>query len=165
MQSIPGYESDCVRIALFDRKSGERTLLTQEFDNWVDDVVWAPDSKSIYFTGDVLGHTPIYKVDIKTKHCTPVFDLKKIDGPDVSPDGKFAAFVERSVGSPSELWRVSTTGKNPQRLTYLNKPVEDAVDIRPAEEMWISSPTGKKDPHFYREAPRLRPVKKISAHS
>jgi len=160
MQSIPAYESDCFRIALFDRTTGEKTVLTQEFDNWVNDFVWAPDSKSIYFTGDVLGHTPIYKVDIKTRRCSPVFDMKKIDGTDISPDGKFAAFVERSVGSPTELWRVSTTGKNPQRLTYFNKPVEDAVDIRPAEEMWISSPTGKKIHTFIVKPHGFDPSKK-----
>ncbi len=160
MQSIPGYESDRFRIALFDRSTGEKTVLTQEFDNWVNDFVWAPDSKSIYFTGDVLGHTPIYKVDIKTKSSMPVLDMKKIDGTDISPDGKFIAFVERSVGSPSELWRVSTQGKNPQRLTYLNKPVEDEVDIRPAEEMWISSPTGKKIHTFIVKPHGFDPSKK-----
>ena len=159
-QKTPGYESDCFRIALYDRKTGEKTLLTEAFDNWVDDFAWAPDSKSIYFTGEVQGHQPMYVVDIKSKKISPVVDLKKIDSYDISPDGKSVVVVRRSVGEPAELWRASTQGKNPQRLTILNKPIEDDVDIRPAEEMWITSPTGVKVHTFIVKPHNFDPSKK-----
>ncbi|HMK38685.1 MAG TPA: S9 family peptidase, partial [Bacteroidota bacterium] len=46
-QTVPGYESDRFRLALYDRTSGEKRILTEKFDNWVDDIAWGPDSKSI----------------------------------------------------------------------------------------------------------------------
>jgi Tol biopolymer transport system component len=44
-QKIPGYESDLFRIAIYGRKTGETTILTESFDNWVDAFHWAPDQK------------------------------------------------------------------------------------------------------------------------
>src|SRR5579864_1643155 len=35
-QQRPGYESDRFRLMLYDRKTGERKNLTEEFDRWVD---------------------------------------------------------------------------------------------------------------------------------
>ncbi|HTR82379.1 MAG TPA: S9 family peptidase [Bacteroidota bacterium] len=159
-QTIPAYESDRFRLAILDRKTGEKTVLTEAFDNWVDDFAWAPDSKSIYFTADVRGHTPLYRVNIATKEIAPILDVKQIDAYDISPDGTFLTFVHRSVGEPAEIWRASTEGKDLERLTYFNKPVEDSVDIRPAEVMWISSPTGAKIQTFIVKPHDFDPSKK-----
>jgi dipeptidyl aminopeptidase/acylaminoacyl peptidase len=144
MQTVPTYESDRIRLVIYDRSTKQKTTLTEEFDNWVSGFQWAPDSRSIYFTADVRGHVPLYNVDIKTNRIRKVIDVKTIDAFDISPDGKWVVFARRSVGQPREIWRASTNGRNLQRLTSFNKSVEDAVDIRPAEEMWIPSPTGKK---------------------
>ena len=160
MQTIPTYEADRFRLALYDRETKQKTVLTEAFDNWVNSFQWAPDSRSIYFLADVHGHVPLYNVDIKTKKIRPVIDAKYIDTFDISPDGKWVAFVRRSVGEPREIWRATTDGKNIQRLTFLNKQVEDEVDIRPAEEMWISSPTGKKVHTFIVKPHNFDPAKK-----
>jgi dipeptidyl aminopeptidase/acylaminoacyl peptidase len=160
-QMIPTYESDLFRIALYDRKTGERKTLTEAFDNWVDDIKWAPDSRSIYFTADVKGHVPLYNVDIETKKIAPVIDVKTIDDFDISPDGKYIVFTRRSVGEPREVWRCTSEGKNLQRLTTFNKSVEDEVDIRPAEELWFWSPaSGKKIQTFVVKPHGFDPTKK-----
>ena len=143
-QLIPGYESDRFRIALFDRTTKQKTILTEDFDNWVNDIAWAPDSRTIYFLADVQGHEPLYAIDIRTKDITQVVDAKTIDAFSVHPDGKSVAFIARSVGEPRELFRVGTQGKNFQQISTFNKALSETVDIRPAEEMWIPSPTGKK---------------------
>ncbi len=160
MQTIPAYESDLFHIALYDRKSGEKTVLTEKFDNWVNEFTWAPDSKSIYFTADVQGHTPLYRVEVNSKEITQVVDVKYIDAIDLSPDGKSLAIVRRAVGEPVEMWHATTQGKNLRRLTFLNKQLEDSVDIRPAEEMWITSPTGKKIHTFIVKPHNFDPSKK-----
>lgn len=36
-QTVPSYESDRFRLALYDRTTGEKRVLTEELDNWVDD--------------------------------------------------------------------------------------------------------------------------------
>lgn len=67
LQQVPGYESDRFRLAIYDRAAKKSTVLTEKFDNWVDDYKWAPDSKSIFFLGQVQGAEPLYKLDIARK--------------------------------------------------------------------------------------------------
>lgn len=147
-QSIPGYEADLFRIALYERSTGKIEVITEgKFNNWVNECQWSPDSKFIYFTADVQGHVPLYSIDVKSRSIVPVLDAKTIDAFRISPDGRSILYTRRSVGEPVELWKAALekgTAKNPVRLTVFNKPVEDSTDIRPAEELWISSPTGKK---------------------
>lgn len=144
MQIVPTFEADLFRLALYDRKTGQKTVLTEAFDNWVGSFQWAPDSKSIYFTADYQGANPLYRVDIASKKITNVVDFRAIDNFDISPDGRSVVVSRRSVGDPREIWACKTNGKDQKRLTTFNRAVEEAVDIRPAEEMWIDSPTGKK---------------------
>lgn len=160
LQLIPTYESDKIRIGLYNRNTGEKSILTEEFDDWVGSFKWSPDSKSIYFTAQVEGHFPLYKVEIKSKKITKVIDVKTIDAFDLSSDGKTLVFARRSVGEPVELWSCSSTGKNLKQLTFFNKQIADEVDIRPAEEMWIPSPTGKKIHTFIVKPHNFDPNKK-----
>ena len=141
-QKIPGYESDRFRLAIYNRKTGQKRILTESFNNWVDDFQWAPNSKSIYFIGEVKGHFPLYNVRLKDNRIHLVADLKTINAFDISPDGKWVAVSRRAVQDPTEIWRVRTNGKSARRLTFLNKAVEDSVDIRPVEERWIPGADG-----------------------
>lgn len=143
MQTVPGFESDRFRLALFERATGTVTVLTESFDSWVNAFAWSPDARRIYFTADVKGTVPLFRLDIKTKTITQITTGKTIDAFDVSPDGRTIVFVRRSVNEPRDLWRCDADGKNLRRLTFFNKEVEETVDLRPAEEQWIPSPTGK----------------------
>ncbi len=160
MQKIPTYESDRFRLAIYDRRTGKKTILTESFDYWVDAFAWAPDSRSIYFTAEVKGHVPLYKVDIRSRKIRQILDVKTIDDFVISPDGKWVVLTRRSVGEPREIWRATTKGKKLQRLTFFNKAIEDSVDIRPAEEMWIPSPTGRKIHTFIVKPHNFDPNKK-----
>ena len=160
MQKAPGYESDLLRLAIYDRQTRQKTVLTDDFDNWVDDFHWGPDSRSLYFTADVRGHKPLFNVNIRSKKIRQIVDLKTIDSFDISPDGKTVAISRRSVGEPREIWRVSVNGKKLRRLTEFNKEIEETVDIRPAEEMWIASPTGQKIHTFIVKPHGFDPAKK-----
>ena len=160
MQTVPGFESDRIRLAIYDRKTSTITVLTDAFDNWVDEFHWAPDSKSVYFTGEVKGSVPLLNVDIKTKKITPIVDPKTIDAFDIAGGNGPIVFVRRSIHEPREVWSVDVSGKNLKRLTTFNKEIEDTVDIRPEEEMWIDSPTGKKIHTFIVKPHNFDPNKK-----
>ena len=56
-QQRPGYESDRFRLMLYDRKTGEKKNLTENFDHWVGTIAWTPDSKTIYFSAEHEGHS------------------------------------------------------------------------------------------------------------
>jgi len=160
IQTVPRYESDWIRLALYERATGTRTIISESFDNWIGDIGWAPDSKSIWFTAPVQGHTPLFNIDIASKNIRKVIDVKTMDAFSVSSDGKTVVFSRRSVGDPAEIWRCNADGRDLKRLTTLNKAVADEVDIRPAEEMWIQSPTGRKIHTFIVKPHDFDPAKK-----
>jgi dipeptidyl aminopeptidase/acylaminoacyl peptidase len=159
-QRIPAYESDLFLIALYNRATGEKTILTDKFDNWENDIVWSNDSKTIYFTAQHEGHVPLYKIDIATKKIDKILDVKTIDAFSLSPDNKTVIFTRRSVGEPAEMWSASIDGKNLKQITTFNKDLADQVDIRPAEEMWIQSPSGSKIEAFVVKPHGFDPAKK-----
>lgn len=143
-QVVPKYESDRFRLALYERSGGKKRILTESFDNWVDAVAWSPDSKSIYFTADVEGRTPLFRLDVGSGSLTKIYEGGMIDEFAVAPDGSTVAFVRRTVGEPREIWSVAASGGDPVRLTSFNAEIAGRVDIRPAIEMWIPSPTGHR---------------------
>src|SRR5207302_8803390 len=63
-QARPGYESDLFRLIVFDRKTGEKKNLTENFDRWVETFIWSTDSLRLYFKADEQGVVPIHSVRI-----------------------------------------------------------------------------------------------------
>ncbi len=159
-QVTPNYEADCLRIALFDRQTRQTSILSGAFDNWATGLAWGHDARTIYFTADVKGHVPLFSIDIATRAITRVVDVQTIDAFSVAETGSGIAFVRRSVGEPRELWAVDAKGNSLRRLTLFNKEIEDAVDIRPAEELWIPSPTGRMIHTFLVKPHGFDPAKK-----
>jgi dipeptidyl aminopeptidase/acylaminoacyl peptidase len=73
MQETPGYESDRFQLVLFDRKTGQITSLTRDFDKWVGSFAWAasPQVKGtvrvydrIYISAEETGGSPIFLVPV-----------------------------------------------------------------------------------------------------
>jgi dipeptidyl aminopeptidase/acylaminoacyl peptidase len=143
--TIPGYESDRMQLAVYDRKTKKITHLTEEVDNWISDFQWAPDSKSIYYTVQEKARLPIYNVNIKNLKNKKILEADYIKEFLVTPDGKYLVFSRSSIGEPYEIWKYRIGKKNSlKRLTTLNKEVEDKVDIRPPKELWVEGAEGKK---------------------
>jgi len=77
-QQRPGYESDRFRLMLYDRKTGEKRNLTENWDHWVGSFGWA-GRHEIDLTAEDEGQSPIYYVfpEICPNGCYPV---KVLDG-------------------------------------------------------------------------------------
>lgn len=134
-QRTPGYESDRFILGLINRKTGEKRVLTEQFDNWVDDFQWSADSKQIYFLGEVRGEEPLYAVDLAKGHIRPVIAGKAISG--FCADGKGGFYYSYSTtGKPSALYHADKKGRETQ-VSHLNDQLEAEVDMRPSETMWV----------------------------
>jgi dipeptidyl aminopeptidase/acylaminoacyl peptidase len=159
-QKIPNYESDKFRIALFDRTTKETKIITESFDNWITDFVWNYDSKTIYFTGDVKGYSPIYKIDIASNKITEMTGQKSVLGFDISPNGKFIYYMARAVDNPGEIYLLNLTNDLAMQLTEFNKKFLEEVDVRPAEKMWVKGAGGKNVEVFIVKPHNFDPNKK-----
>jgi dipeptidyl aminopeptidase/acylaminoacyl peptidase len=138
-QATAGYESDLLRIALYDRRAKTTRYLTdrKNFDNWVTEVAWTPDSKTILFQADFQGRNPLYRLDVETGKISPVLTDGTIGGWEFTPDGTSVVYSRRTVADPPEIFRAAADGGERRQLTRFNQELVERVDIRPAEEMWF----------------------------
>jgi len=75
-----------LELPIYNRETGNTKIITNSFDNWVDDFKWNPDSKSI-FIGEYHGFSPIYKINISTDSISDISGERSISDFDLSPNG------------------------------------------------------------------------------
>lgn len=156
-QSVPGFESDRFRVAVYNIRALQTEVLTESFDYTTDDLSWSSDSKSIYFTANNRGYNPIYKVDIQSKNITKITDDKAFLGYQKSKDEKTLYVMFTTVDRPWEIYSYDVKASEYSQITYFNKKLTEEVDIRPAEQMWVDGADGVPvhvfivKPHGYEE--------------
>ena len=177
MQKRAGYESDRFRLVVYDRKSGQIDNLTEDFDHWVENIVWTPDSSTIYFTSEDKGEVPIYRVNARShaprpdqdlaKHpaSSAYFDVEEItrganDDLVISPDGKTLVFTRMSVQAPNEVYKLAIGSKDAEKLSHLNDPVLSQVAMQPLESFWFAGAGGTKVQGFLVKPPNFDANKK-----
>ena len=156
-QTIPGFEADRFRVAVYNTQTLQSETLTEAFDYTTDNLSWSSDSKSIYFLADNHGYSPVYRVDIQTKNISKLTDDKAVRGYQASNDGKTLFLTFTSVDKPTEMFSYNVNAGVYSQITFYNKKLTEEVDIRPAEQIWVDGADGVPvhvfivKPHDYRE--------------
>ncbi|TAJ16639.1 MAG: S9 family peptidase [Planctomycetota bacterium] len=161
-QQTPGYESELRQLCVLDRKSGAVRELTSRagFDDWVNDMRWSASSNALYFSAEYRGRTPVFRAEIAGGAPKNVLEHAFLNGWEPLPDDSGIAYSSRAIASPPELYRRDFAKPAPQQLTRFNQTLVDAVDIRPAEELWIRG-EGAYDVHTFVVKPHgFDPAKK-----
>ncbi|MDT3695551.1 MAG: S9 family peptidase [Ignavibacterium sp.] len=140
--TIPGFEADRFRVAVYDIKALQTQTLTEAFDYTTSDLSWSPDSKSIYFTANVQGYNPVFKVDAVSKVVTKITDDKAVRGYQISKDQQTVFLNFSSVDKPTEIYSYTLNSGVYSQITFYNKKISEDVDIRPAEQMWVDGADG-----------------------
>ena len=187
-QQRPGYESDRFRLMLYDRKTGEKRNLTEDFDHWVGTFTWAPDSKAIYFAAEHMSHSIIYAVSTlpsagvdKTLREAPTRAIVGGFNDDlaVAPDGKTLVFSRMSISAPTEIYAGDASGSGcPARtgdvdpgkescslnrdwaLTRVNHSLLSQISMAPLEPFSFKGANGDDVEGFLVKPPNFEASKK-----
>jgi len=161
----PGYEADRECLTLYDRKTQTHTSLTEPLDRSVAQILWAPDSKKIYFACREEGYSPIYRVNLKG-------NLKRITRQGyntniaITPKGERLIFLRSYNHMPAELFSLSIKGKRKGKqpgatqLTFENNGFLAAFDLPQLEEFWFKGAEDTKVHGFILKPPGFDPNKK-----
>jgi len=182
-QQRPGYESDRFRLMLYDRKTGEKKSLTEDFEQWVGSIAWSPDSRAIYFSSEHKGHSLIYAVGVErqkdgsypTRTLVYGFD----DDVAVAPDGKRLIYSRISIKFPTEIYAADATGEGcpsktgdvdagnescsltkDWRLTHVNDALLSQVEMQPLENFTFKGAHDDEVEGFMVKPPNFDPNKK-----
>jgi dipeptidyl aminopeptidase/acylaminoacyl peptidase len=154
---IPGFEADRFRVAIYNTQTLQSEVLTESFDYTTDNLSWSFDSKSVYFTADNRGYSPVYRIDVQSKNITKVTDDKAILDYQVTKDEQTVYALFSAVDKPGEIYSYNVNGSEYSQITYFNKKLIEETDIRPAEQMWVDGAEGIPvhvfivKPHGYEE--------------
>ena len=187
-QQRPGYESDRFRLMLYDRKTGEKRNLTEDFDHWVGSFTWAPDSKTIYFSAEHMSHSLLYAVQTAAMSGAQGnanrFKMRALvggynDDPLVTPDGKTILFTRMSITAPNEIYASETAGNGcPARtgevdpgqencslnkdraLTHMNQAQLAQIDMQKYESFSFKGAGGDEVEGLLVKPPNFDPKKK-----
>jgi dipeptidyl aminopeptidase/acylaminoacyl peptidase len=125
-QARAGYESDRFRLVLYGRDTRQIKDLLPNFDRWVDEEAWSPDSNIIYFTAGDRGREPVF--EIYPEAATPRPGLVDFSGKDPCafadlhplPPSSSAHLIaaKMTVQSPSEVVKLATTSDSGLSVTH-----------------------------------------------
>jgi dipeptidyl aminopeptidase/acylaminoacyl peptidase len=171
MQKRAGYESDRFRLVVYDRSAGTIHNLTEDFDQWVENIVWTPDSSAIYFSSENKGEAPIYRINVYSTvqvevtgkgHVPstvryPVLEITRgvNDELGFTPDGKTLIFTRLSVQAPSEVYKMDVASKKVEQLSHLNEAVLAEIEMQPVESFWFAGAGGTKVQGFLLKPPHF----------
>ena len=86
-QERAGYESDKFRLVIYDRATKQIKNVLPNFDRWVDEFVWAPDSQKIYFASGDEGEEPVFSTDLTGKDLRQLTESGEYGDLHVAPGG------------------------------------------------------------------------------
>jgi dipeptidyl aminopeptidase/acylaminoacyl peptidase len=183
-QQRPGYESDRFRLIVYDRKTGEKKNLTENFDGWVGTFTWSPDSKRIYFAHQWQDESPVesFAIDRSFEQTVTVDgDPKETarynaavvvrdgynDDITLTQDGKTVVFTRMSISSPNEIYKTDSERSvteqltHPaERLTHFNDAVLSTVLMSPPDSFWFKGAHNDKVQGFLVKPPNFDASKK-----
>ena len=160
-QARAGYEADRWQLMLLDRSSGQLRSLTANFDSGVEEFVWAPDSKNLYFAAEEKASKPLWSVKTAGGDVTRIVAHGDNSQVTVTSDGNHLVFCSQMFSHPNEVLVTDTAGGDPRALTHANDELLAHIELAPPEsvqvtgaggtpvQMWIIKPPGFKSDSRY----------------
>jgi dipeptidyl aminopeptidase/acylaminoacyl peptidase len=177
-QQRPGYESDRFRLMLYDRKTGEKKNLTEDFDRWVGTFTWW-GSRWLFFSAEDQGSARVYYTALD--QVKPGVLKTSLQGYDddltISKDDKFLVYTRMSISAPTEIYKspmamtrtpkcgeasgdVCITQDPNFGLTHINDPLLQQVAMSPLESFWFTGAHNDKVQGFLVKPPNFDASKK-----
>ncbi len=168
-QKKAGYEADKWQLMVVEVDdngawTGKPQEVTPKLDLAVDEFVWAPDNRTLFFTADDEGARPIFETTVGVGHVTPFSKAGTNGSLSISRDGNTFAFAKSSLNHPPRVVVVRTSDPEHPRYVDANSELLEQIDLpRPESvkvpvdgaemQMWILKPPGfdpkKKCPVAY----------------
>lgn len=143
-QKRPGFEADRFELMVYDRAAKRTRSLTSEFDNWVEEFEWSPDSKWLYFVAQVAARGNIYRVPVAGGAVEELWKGGTATNLLFSPDGSRLYFSASSFTQPADIWSLGADGRGPRTETRLNAALLSEAKRGTVLERWVSSADGRR---------------------
>ncbi len=141
-QATPGNEADPKRLFSLDLKSGQKTYLTEGFDQNVDQFIWGEDNQTIYFTSGIKGTNQLFKIDISKKEVAQL--TKGVHDYVLCQKQNGVLIGEKmSMSMAPEFFRIDESTGVETQITFTNKNIYENIKMGEVQERWVKTTDGK----------------------
>ncbi len=185
-QARAGYESDKFRLVLYDRGTKQIREVMPNFDRWVDEFVWAPDSQTLYFSFGDVGEQRLDAIAPDGTHQTKLARVGEYGDLHPTADGKLLIATRMTVRAPGEVVELklddpqAVTAEGAERraaaegtaeggayrvakeqpLTHLNTALLRQLELPELERYWFTGAARTRVQGFLIKPPGFDPAKK-----
>lgn len=143
-----GFEADQKQLVLFERSTGRRINLTARSDYSVNEVVWSPDSKVIYFNADDKSNESLFKLTVATGKIEILLDKGYTHSIRILPDGKSLVAAREAIDRPVEIFRIDLESKALTQISSVNNERLKQIEMNAKEDFWFQG-AGKSKVHGF----------------
>lgn len=145
-QERAGFESDRIRLMLYNRETEEIKELTKTLDQWVFEFIWAPDSKSLYFSATDSGTIQLFNINAENGEWKTITEgwYNHGHGLGITNDGKKLIFGRENMQTPSEIFAMNLDNNEITQLTNENEEIMKNCKPVTCKERWVDADDGKK---------------------
>ncbi|MFY9584356.1 MAG: S9 family peptidase [Candidatus Acidiferrales bacterium] len=119
-QAIKGFYADRERIVLYERATGAKRVLTENWDRSAEAPVWSADSRRLYFGAEDKAKQPIWVLPIAGGDPKPLMAGGTISSLARSGDGRALAFLRTTMGLPPAVYVASADGTGERKIEAFN---------------------------------------------
>ncbi|MGD8535457.1 MAG: S9 family peptidase [Candidatus Aminicenantes bacterium] len=156
----PGFEADKYSLILVDWKNHKKLNLTEKLDISVNDILWSPDSSTLFITFQEKGRISLGRIALKGKKFEKILEGYFLSSPSLSPDGKTMVFLKQALHHPTDVYSLDLKTKKITPLTAMNKALLSKLEMNPTEEFWFDGAGGEKIHGFLVKPPFFDSSKK-----
>jgi dipeptidyl aminopeptidase/acylaminoacyl peptidase len=160
-QSRNGYESDLWELWLYDRAAATSKRIAADFPNWISEVTWSNDSKSLIVDAPLKGKNALYEITLDGR-ATLLDNSGSASMIDVAPDSKTIYFNLSRLRHPADIYSLARNGKL-TKLTRENDALLAQLAMGATEDVWWEGADGAQIQGHLIKPPNFDPAKKYPA--
>ncbi len=160
-QSRNGYESDLWELWLYDRATTQSKRVASDFNEWIEELTWSPDSKSLIAHAPLQGKGALFEITLDGR-ATLIHNAGSAGSTDVSPDSKTIFFTLSSLRRPADIMAMTRNGQVRQ-LTHENDALLARIPMGTTEDVWWRGADGVRVHGHLVKPPHFVPSKKYPA--
>ena len=116
-----GYESDIMKLCVFNFETREKFYITEGFDTFISSYCWGHDNETIYFTAVWDAVYQIYKTDIINKKVVKITnEICNFKDLNILDDTHLLS-ISCSMIKPNDLYIIDLENNSLKKITYTNK--------------------------------------------
>ena len=140
----PAYESDKLRIILYDIQKNTTEDYSTGFEESATGFEFSPDAETLYFISGIKATYQIFSLDFKTREIKQltqgIHDYKNV----IYAGKNHLIGVRESMIEPADIYSVDAAKGIQTRLTTINEDILKNVASIQVEERWVTTTDNKQ---------------------